>query len=133
MSRSHTRFANALIASGRLLFGAALITLLGSTPAHSQISQFLGRVTEATIPSKGLSANFKRASRFTLGSRGTITRLCAFLEGNGGVSGTQGVRFALYGDNNGVPGTKVFETDSPRTPVRERCPSMQRIRTLHRE
>jgi hypothetical protein len=112
MSRSHTRFANALIGSRRLLFGAALITLMGLTPAHSQISQFLGRVTEATIPSKGLSANFKRASRFTLGSRGTITRLCAYLDGNGGVSGTQGVRFALYGDNNGVPGTKVFETRS---------------------
>ena len=112
MSRSHIRFAHALIGAGRLLFGAASLTLMGLTPAHSQISRFLGRITEATIPSKGLAADFKRASRFTLSSRGTITRLCAFLDGNGGVSGFQVVRLALYRDDNGVPGTKVFETQS---------------------
>ena len=87
-----------------------LLTLFGLTPAHSQVTQLLGRITEAPIPSNGLSGNFKRAARFTLGARGTIGQLCAYIDGNGGVSGNQGVRLALYNDNNGSPGTKVFET-----------------------
>lgn len=111
MSRCHARFANAFVSARRLLFGAALVTVMGLTPAHAQISQFLGRITEATIPSNGLTANFKRASRFTLPGRGTITMLCAYLDGNGGVSGNQGLRLALYTDNNGVPGTKVYESE----------------------
>ena len=90
----------------------ALLTLFGLTPAHSQITQYLGRITEAPIPSNGLSQNFKRAARFTLGARGTMWQLCAYLDGNGGVSGEQRVRLALYNDNNGSPGIKVFETQA---------------------
>ena len=56
-----------------MFFHVVLLTLFGLMPAHSQTSQFLGRITEATIPSNGLSGNFKRAARFTLGARGTIT------------------------------------------------------------
>jgi hypothetical protein len=93
-----------------MFFHVPLLTLFGLTPAHSQTSQFLGRITEATIPSNGLSANFKRAARFTLGTRGTTLVLCAYVDGNGGVSGEQRMRLALYTDNNGSPGTKVFET-----------------------
>jgi hypothetical protein len=111
MSRCHARFANAFSSARRLLFGAALMTLVGLTPAHAQTSRFLGRITEAKIPSNGLKADFKRASRFTLPGRGTITMLCAYLDGNGGVSGNQVLRLALYTDNNGVPGTKVYESE----------------------
>jgi hypothetical protein len=93
-----------------VFFHVVLLTLFGLTPAHSQTSRFLGRITEATIPSNGLSANFKRAARFTLGTRGTTLLLCAYVDGNGGVSGEQQMRLVLYNDNNGSPGTKVFET-----------------------
>jgi hypothetical protein len=110
MSRCRVLFANAFVRARRLLFGAALVTAMGLTPALAQTSQFLGRIAEATIPSNGLAANFKRASRFTLPGRATITMLCAYLDGNGGVSGNQLLRLALYTDNNGVPGSKVYET-----------------------
>jgi hypothetical protein len=94
----------------RLLFGAALVTAMSLTPAYSQTSQTLGRITEGAIPSNGLSAQFKRASRFTLAGAGTFTELCAYLDGNGGVSGYQRFRLALYGDNNGTPIAKLIET-----------------------
>ena len=93
-----------------IFFHVVLLTLFGLMPAHSQTSQLLGRITEATIPSNGLSGNFKRAARFTLGARGTTLQLCAYVDGNGGVSGEQRMRLALYNDNNGSPGTKVVET-----------------------
>jgi len=93
-----------------MFFNVVLLTLLGVTPAHSLPRQFLGRTTVGTIPSAGLMGNFKRAARFTLAAPGTITVLCAYLDGNGGVSGFQRVRLALYTDNNGSPGRKVFET-----------------------
>jgi hypothetical protein len=93
-----------------VFFHVVLLTLFGLMPAHSQTTQYLGRTTRATIPSNGLSANFKRAARFTLATRGTTLLLCAYVDGNGGVSGEQRMRLALYNDNNGSPGTKVFET-----------------------
>jgi hypothetical protein len=93
-----------------LFFHVVLLTLLGPMPAHAQTSQFLGRITKATVPSNGLSGNYKRAARFTLGAPGTIQLLCAYVDGNGGVSGEQRMRLALYKDNNGSPGIKVLET-----------------------
>jgi len=94
----------------RLFFAATILFLAGLMPAHAQLSNTFGRITEGTIPSNGLSADFKRASRFTVTTAGTITHLCAYLDGNGGVSGAQGVNMALYRDSNGLPGGKVFET-----------------------
>lgn len=90
----------------------ALITLgaLSSLhPARAQTTATFGRTSVGAIPSNGLSANFKRASRFNLDTPATLLRLCAYLDGNGGVSGVQQVRFVLYRDDNGTPGAKVME------------------------
>lgn len=61
-------------------------------------------------PSGGLSANFKRGSRFTLPQAGTISDLCAYLDGNGGASGSQDFRLALYSDTAGKPDKKLAES-----------------------
>jgi hypothetical protein len=95
----------------RLITGAAILALTSLTPAYSQISQTFGKISPGTIASAGLSADMKRASRFSLGSAGTLSQLCAYLDGKGGASGTQPFRLALYRDNGGVPGTKVLDAD----------------------
>jgi hypothetical protein len=97
----------------RMLFGIALVMLMSITPAYSQTTQTFGRTTPGTIPSGGLSADMKRASRFTLASAGVISKLCAYLDGNGGVGGAQDYRFALYQDSSGAPGAKLFESNWP--------------------
>jgi Hypothetical glycosyl hydrolase family 15 len=66
-----------------------------------------GRTTVATTPSGGLTANWKRGSKFTLGAAGTLVNFSAYLDGNGGASGGQSLRMALYQDDNGVPGALV--------------------------
>ena len=99
----------------RILVGIGLAMLMSMTPAYSQTTQTFGRITPGAIPSSGLSADMKRASRFTLGSAGVISKLCAYLDGNGGVTGAQEYRLALYRDNGGVPGAKLFETNYPQS------------------
>jgi hypothetical protein len=94
----------------RLFIGTALVMLASLTPAYSQVPATFGKGTAGTIASSGLSGEMKRASRFTLGTTGTVTELCAYLDGNGGVIGTQRMRLALYRDSSGAPGAKVFET-----------------------
>src|SRR4051812_29741008 len=81
--------------------------LAGLSPAHAQS---FGRTTAGTVPSDGLRADFKRGSKFALAEQGTVTQLCAYLDGQGGVSATQSVRLALYRDASGVPTTKVGES-----------------------
>src|SRR5581483_830133 len=71
-----------------------------------------GRTDVASTPSGGLSADFKRGSRFTLGVQGTLTSFSAYLDGNGGGSGTQNLRMELYRDSNGAPGAKVAESNA---------------------
>lgn len=83
---------------------AILLSLVGTAGA-----EVVGGGSGAT-PSSGLSANYKRASKFTLAEPATMTLLCAYLDGKGGGSGTQPVRIALYRDSGGSPGAKVAET-----------------------
>lgn len=94
-----------------LLAGVALVSLMGTAPAYSQTTQTLGRIVPGAIPSSGLTAQMKRASRFTLASPGTVKQLCAYLDGKGGVSGYERFRYALYADSSGVPGAKILETN----------------------
>lgn len=94
----------------RVLLGVALVMLMSLSPAYSQISHTFGRIVPGAIPSSGLSPQMKRASRFTLSEAGTVSKLCAYFDGNGGVSGLQTYRLALYTDNGGAPGAKLFET-----------------------
>jgi hypothetical protein len=94
---------------------AALLAILAiaffttSRPASAYTT--LGRTSVGTIASAGLSANFKRGSKFTIAQPGSIELPCAYLDGMGGVSGSQTVRFAVYKDANGVPGQKVGESE----------------------
>jgi hypothetical protein len=94
----------------KLCILAALAAGVTAAPAQAQTVSSFGRTSVGTLPSNGLSAHFKRASRFTLTAPGTFLQLCAYLDGKGGVSGSQPVRLALYQDANGAPGTKVLET-----------------------
>ncbi|MEJ0038117.1 MAG: hypothetical protein WDO68_18900 [Gammaproteobacteria bacterium] len=88
-------------------FAIALFAIAAPASADSGI---VGRTTVGTIPSAGLSADFKRGSKFTLSERGTLQSFCAYLDGQGGVTGTQTVRFAAYKDANGTPGQKIVES-----------------------
>jgi hypothetical protein len=74
-------------------------------------SPVLGTTSIGSSPSSGLSADFKRASRFTLSQSATLTGLYAYLDGNGGTSGSQTVRMVVYSDSNGVPGSKLADSD----------------------
>jgi hypothetical protein len=73
--------------------------------------KLFGQVVASDMPSAGMTADRKRASRFTLGERGRLRELSANLDGNGGASGQQKIKLVLYRDNNGVPGSKVAESN----------------------
>jgi len=74
-------------------------------------ARFAGRATVAATPSSGLTSHFKRGARFTMGEAGRLFALTAYLDGNGGGSGTQKLRYALYRDVGGVPATLVRQSD----------------------
>lgn len=94
-----------------VLIGAGCVMWMSMTPAYSQTTATLGKIVPGAIPSSGLSADTKRVSRVTLSGSGTLSKLCGYLDGKGGVSGYQRYRFVLYRDSNGVPGSKVLESD----------------------
>jgi hypothetical protein len=73
----------------------------------------VGRTSVAATPSGGLSANFSRGSFYNgAGTGGTLTALWAYLDGNGGASGSQQVRMVVYGDDNqGGPAHKITQSD----------------------
>src|SRR5689334_25298015 len=91
---------------------AVLVAAIYLTPAQAQAVPTFGKTAVSTIASAGLSADFKRASRFTLNEPATVQELCAYLDGKGGATGLQYVQFALYTDVNGVPGTKVVDASN---------------------
>jgi hypothetical protein len=75
---------------------------------------FFGQTVGGTIPSAGMTPDYKRASKVTLSQRGRLRELSAVLDGDNGVSGSQTLKLVIYADNNGVPGAKVVESN-PRT------------------
>lgn len=81
-----------------------IILLRTSTPGK------LGRTTVGTVPSQGMGANQKRGSKFALTETGVLSSFSAYLDGNGGASGSEQVRVVLYRDASGVPGAKVAES-----------------------
>jgi len=91
-----------------ILFSAIVLTAL--TPAYAAASSF-GRTTAGTIPSSGLRADYKRGSEFVLPETGMLQQICAYLDTNGGAGNGQWIRYAMYQDQNGVPGQLVTETD----------------------
>ncbi len=80
-------------------------------------AQQLGRTTVGSAPSAGLTADYKRGSKFTLSSQGALVDFSAYLDGNGGAAGTQDVRMDLYQDSDGVPGAKVAESSTVAIPA----------------
>ncbi len=97
-----------------LTASAVLLLLVFSLQAHA--TGPLGRDTIGTIPSGGLRADFQRGSKFTLSEPAIVTHICAYVDTRGGATGRQGIRFALYRDAHGVPGTKVTETQESSFP-----------------
>lgn len=71
-----------------------------------------GRTTVAATNSLGMAANQKRGSKFTLNDKGTLLSFSAYLDGNGGATGTQSVRMVLYRDNAAVPGARVAQSNT---------------------
>jgi len=57
-----------------------------------------------------MSGDYKRSSRFTFGDTGLLTDLVAYLDGLGSDTGSQQVRFAIYADDAGEPGTLLGQT-----------------------
>jgi hypothetical protein len=82
--------------------------MLAGAPARAQDGTF-GRTTIGTTPSGGMQADFKRGSKFTLTTNGTIQEICAYLDTLGGGSGAQTFRYLLYRDDHGVPGAKLVD------------------------
>jgi hypothetical protein len=97
---------NRLIRLMAIVF-SALLLLTALTPAEAAS---FGRTTAGTTPSGGLRADFKRGSKFVLAEPAGLQQICAYLDTKGGTSGRQGVHFAVYRDQNGVPGQKVTQT-----------------------
>ncbi len=83
-------------------------------PFHLQVdrARAFGQTAVGSTPSAGMTANQKRGSKFTLTEKGTLVRLSAYLDGQGGASGTQSIRLALYRDASGVPGALVAQTST---------------------
>jgi hypothetical protein len=75
-----------------------------------------GRTTIGTLVSRGMTANFKRGSSFVLPGRGRLFAITAYLDGRGSTSSQdqQAYRYVIYKDASGVPGEKVYESDSTR-------------------
>src|SRR5689334_23493715 len=87
---------------------SALLLLTTLTPAEAAS---FGRTTAGATPSGGLRANFKRGSKFVLTETGMLQQICAYLDSNGGGANIQWVRYAMYRDQNGVPGAFVTGTN----------------------
>jgi hypothetical protein len=69
-----------------------------------------GRTTVGALPSKGLTADYKRGSSLTMPVTGRVSSLNAYIDVFGSAGVSQSIRLALYKDENGVPGGKVLES-----------------------
>lgn len=99
-----------LRAFARLLLSALATVLLLATSLDARAETF-GRTSVGATASGGSRAEYKRGSKFTLSQAATITQICGYVDGNGGASGTQKLRFALYRDASGKPGAKMVSTE----------------------
>jgi len=58
----------------------------------------------------GMAMNYQRGSKFWLTEKGRLFNMAAYLDGNGGPTGSQNVRMAIYKDNAGKPGALVAQS-----------------------
>ena len=103
-----------------ILFSAIVLTTL--VPEYAAASSF-GRTTAGATPSGALRAHFKRGSKFVLPETGRLEQICAYLDFKGGGSNVQGVHYAMYRDQNGVPGQLVVETQGQYFEASQQAPS----------
>jgi hypothetical protein len=89
--------------------GTGTLSIYATYKVASELA-YAGRATIAGTPSNGLSANYKRGSRFNLSEPGRLASISAYLDGNGGGTGSQKARLALYRDSSGTPGALVAES-----------------------
>ncbi len=96
-------------------FGAgstgAVELLVYGTYLPSSKARFTARANLAATPSGGLTSNTKRGSRFILSEPGRLFALAAYVDGKGGASGSQKLRYSLYRDSGGVPTSRVVESE----------------------
>jgi hypothetical protein len=97
------------------------IVLLALPPAYAASS--FGRTTAGTIPSGGLRVDYKRGSKFVLPDTAMLQQICAFIDTNGGGGNAQWIRYAMYRDQNGVPGQLVAETDGQPLQASQQAPN----------
>src|SRR5687768_9695745 len=89
----------------------ALLTVLAFPALVPAEAGTFGRTTVGTIPSSGLSPDYKRGSKFTLSESVVLTDFYAYLDGYGGPqSGRQRLTIVVYRDAGGVPGPKITES-----------------------
>ena len=94
----------------RIAYAIALMLTI-SLPAYAL--ETVGPTTVGTQPSSALAPNYKRVSKITLTEPGVLQSIAMYLESAGtGQSGSQPISAVMYTDNNGVPGTKVFQSDT---------------------
>ena len=96
---------------------AIALMLTTILPAHANL-RTVGPTTVGSQPSAPLSPNYKRVSKITLTEPGVLQSISIYLESAGtGQSGYQPLSAVMYTDNNGVPGTKVFQSDTHMMPA----------------
>jgi len=71
-----------------------------------------GRRTVGTVPSSGMTTEFKRASSLTVTETGLFEGMTIYLDGLGGATGTELIRLGLYRNANGLPGALVMQCNS---------------------
>lgn len=74
--------------------------------------RWFGRSSRGSIFTPGMAVNYKRGSRFTLSQKGTLLNMAAYVDGGGGMSGSQSLRMTLYRDSGGVPGALVAQSNA---------------------
>jgi hypothetical protein len=84
--------------------------------------QSFGRSSIATTPSGGLSANYTRGPSFgayQAPNNGVMTAMYAYLDGNGGGSGSQQARIVVYSDDQykGDAVYKLYESEPVTIPA----------------
>jgi hypothetical protein len=97
--------------TGTVTLSAVAMVIPGTEPVRS-----FGRSSIATAPSGSLTANHTRGPSFGAygaPNNGMMTAMYAYLDGNGGGSGSQQARIVVYGDDlyKGDPVYKLYETE----------------------
>lgn len=99
-----------VLLAATLVAAAPVALLLQGAGATAATPTAFGRVDPGSAW-LAMSADYKRSSRFQLPETAAVTHLVAHVDGLGGLSGSQQLRFAVYADNGGVPGALLGQTD----------------------